>query len=227
MLQIHTIVGNIHEDTALATDRDDHAAAGTLEQVAIDAADRVKSRLRTTTDAGTDLGIVVDRPELRDGDVLVADDDRMIVVTFADRESLAIDLPSTMDTETAIELGHRIGNQHWDLAVDGDVAFVPLAADVRIIEDVLEEVLPAVSTRVETVDASLFIDEASPDHDHDHDHADGDAAHARAQASTHIDGTDHSHGPHDGGEDHGEHAHEHHSHGEHEHHHDDHGDHNA
>jgi len=222
MLQIDTIRGNVGDDPDLADAYEEHAAAGTLERIEIDSGDRVKSRLRTETDAGTDVGLVVDRPELSDGDVLTVNDDRMIVVSFSDRESLVVSLPSDLSTAATVELGHRIGNQHWDFAVSGGELYVPLAADRRIVENVVGDALPGdCETRVESVDASLFVDDESslrhehshgPDgthshenqdghsHDHTHEHGDGhshDHSHTHEHAHSNADGnsrsTDHEH----------------------------------
>jgi len=41
-------------------------------------------------------------------------------------------LPSTVAAQTpaaTVELGHRIGNQHWDIAVEERTVYVPVEAD--------------------------------------------------------------------------------------------------
>jgi urease accessory protein len=213
MLRIDTIDGNVHEDESLAAAADRHETRGTLERVAVDARTRKKSHLRVTSDAGTDLGVVVDRPELAAGDVLHRDDDRMIVVTVESREALVVDLPEDTSLTAAAELGHRVGNQHWDLATSGRTLYVSLDADRRIAETVLDDHLPdGADVRVETVDHELFVEDrsgATPDHGHgDHDHGDGDHSH---DGHGHVDhGHDHSdHGHMDHGHDHSDHGHDH------------------
>lgn len=206
METVETVLGNVRDDEALAAAMDEHHADGTLERVEIDAAERVKSRLRVTTDAGADLGIVADAPALRDGDVLVAEADRLVVLTFASREALAIDLPEDAAPATLVELGHRVGNQHWDLAVRDGTAYVPLDADLAIVEDVLDDALPAdASTRVETVDGALFVEDDRESaagatrpagHDTDHDHTHGEDGHARSGDGGHDrahGGAEHDH----------------------------------
>lgn len=203
MLTVETVLGNVREDDDLAAALERHADAGTLERLEIDAADRVKSRLRAATDAGTDLGIVVDRPALRDGDVLPTEEDRMVVVRFADREAVAVDLASNADRATLVEFGHAIGNQHWDLAVEDGTAYVPLDADLRIVEDVLEDALPdGAETRVETVDGGLFVEDGNgppdagqADHEHAREHANDYAHGGHEHSHEHAhDGPGHSHG---------------------------------
>lgn len=175
MRRIDGIIGNRYDDPELdeklkAYERDD-----SLERVAIDLSERKKSRLRVETDAGTDLGIIVDHSELRAGDVLFVDDEQAVVVRFQRREAYVIELPEPGEgaIHAAVELGHRIGNQHWDIAVEDRTVYVPVEADKHIIEDVLNDYISSgATTRYEEVDARLFLE--SPD--------DRRAAHSRNHA---------------------------------------------
>ena len=192
MKRVDGIVGNVDDDPDLAAEIDAHEQAGTLETVVLDDTERKRSRLRVTTDTGTDLGVLVDQPELTAGDVLVLDDDRAVVVAFEAREAFVIEFPATETAvETGIELGHRIGNQHWDIAVDGATIYVPVDADRAIIENVLGPYIPdAATTRYETVDAERFVDSSEPERDHAHsdpDHAHGDHDHAHGHSHEHDD----------------------------------------
>jgi len=205
MKRVDGVVGNVDRDPGLADAVAEHEDAGTLETVVLDDTERRRSRLRVTTDAGTDLGVLVDRPELVAGDVLMLDDDRAVVVAFEEREAFVVEFPAAEAAiETAIELGHRIGNQHWDVAVEGDTVSVPVEADRAIIEDVLGPYLPPdATTRYETVDAERFIeggeaDGEEADHGADHEHT-----HEGGHEHAPEDGHDHAHG---GGQGH-EHAH--------------------
>ena len=202
MKRVDGVVGNVDSDPELAAEIDAHEQAGTLETVVLDDTERKRSRLRVTTDAGTDLGVLVDQPELVAGDVLLIDTDRAVVVAFEERTAFVIEFPAAeAAVSTGVELGHRIGNQHWDLAVDGATIYIPVEADRTIIEDVLGPYIPAeATTRYETVDAERFIDNGDDDatvgdHGVDHDHPHGDDAHNHGEES-HAHGDDehgHSH----------------------------------
>ncbi|MEF8827489.1 MAG: urease accessory protein UreE [Haloferacaceae archaeon] len=202
MKRVDGIVGNIDDDPDLAAEIDAHEAAGTLETVVLDDTERKRSRLRVTTDAGTDLGVLVDQPELTAGDVLVLDDECAVVVAFEDREAFVIEF-SAAETAvaTGVELGHRIGNQHWDLAVDGATVYVPVDADRAIIENVLGPYIPeGATTRYESVDAERFVDgsDSAPDgahddrdHDDDHEHTHGEAHdHGGSSTATTAEGAE-------------------------------------
>lgn len=196
MEQIDQIIGNRRDDPALADRLDGHEAQGTLERVVIAADQRKKSRLRVETDAGTDLGLVLDSP-LRSGDILALGDDRAIVVEFEPAEAAVIDLPEpTSETlATAVELGHRVGNQHWDLTVQDGTVYIPVAADRRIIENVLAESLPAgTAIRYEAVDAGVWVDEPDEaNHRGDHAHAEQSHGADHSHDAEHAHGPDHSH----------------------------------
>ena len=203
MRHVDGVVGNRYDDPDLDEQLHAHEAAGRLERVVLEAGQRKRSRLRVETDAGTDLGIVVDQPELRAGDVLFLDDDAAAVVEFESRTAFVVDLPSPgpQTVAAAVELGHRVGNQHWDIAIEDGTVYVPVEADRRIIEDVLGEHVPdGATTRYASVDASLFIGEnAEPsgvDHSHEatngHGHG-GDHSHSHGDSHDHGHGHDHSH----------------------------------
>lgn len=209
MERIDGVVGNVHADDELAALRDTHAERDTLERVVVDAANRRRSRFRAATDAGTDVGVVVDKPAVSTGDVLAVDDDRMIVVAFEPHDALAISLPDATSEalEAAVELGHRVGNQHWDLAVADGTVYVPLAADRHIVERVVADVVPGSEVRETTVEADLFVTELEdegadsdgdhrsvpslePDHEHGHDagghpHEHGDHQHGCSHEHDH------------------------------------------
>ena len=190
MLRIDGVVGNRHDDPDLDERIAAHERDGTLERVVIDSGERKKSRLRVETDAGTDLGIVVGDAELRSGDVLFVDDARAAIVTFETREAFVVEFPAPSGATVAgaAEFGHRVGNQHWDIAIEDGSAYVPVDVERRILEDVLGPYVPAgATTHYEEVEAELFIDEDSPS-----PHGDGDG-----HEHGHSNGHDHEHS-HDG-----------------------------
>jgi len=185
MLRTHGVIGNTGEDEQLAAAREAHAAAGTLERLVVDEAQRRRSRFRAETDAGTEVGVVAPGVGgLRPGDVLV-EDDRMVVVALEGREAVTVDLPAadghagTALAAAMLEAGHALGNRHWELAVREDTAYVPVADDYERTRSVLADVLPeGTSLGRATVDPTLF-DDSTPAHGHGDGHDDAhDHAHA-------------------------------------------------
>jgi len=93
----------------------------TVERVAI-ASDTMARRLvRLPTSIG-DLGVLFgDDTRLRDGDVLFADDARVIAVAVLPDDVLVIQPASIGE---AAEVGHALGNRHLPIIRDGDALVV-------------------------------------------------------------------------------------------------------
>jgi urease accessory protein len=157
------------------------------ERVVLSDTDRRRSRVRTETEAGRDLGILVSR-DLKDGDVLEADDGTLIVVELEAVTALVLDFQQAdVSTLTGLRVGHVLGNRHWDLAIRDGTALVPLSESrERMLTLVADHLPDGVETRFEAVSPATFDDvEPTPSaNDHDHSH-DGSDRHSH----------DHDHGP--------------------------------
>ncbi|WP_424000979.1 urease accessory protein UreE [Haloarcula salina] len=188
MLVAKAYVGHREEESVA-----DRLAAAESVSVVLSDTERRRSRVRTETVGGRDLGIVVAR-DLADGDVLEADDGTLVVVELAAVEALVLDVAGEVSPTAALELGHAVGNKHWDLAVrDGEV-LLPVADSKARMEAAVAEHLPDVPTRYERVPPTTF-DDGGADHSHGdkggHSHA--DHGHSHAGEGRHGHG-DHSHG---------------------------------
>jgi urease accessory protein len=202
MLVAETVLGNIEEDPHAT--RYAERPETEIERVVLDDRERRRSRVRTTTEAGTDIGIVVDRNQpLLPGDVLVDDSERMVVVTFEDRDALVITFEGTeFSTDVLVQLtqlGYQVGNRHWDLAVRDDEVLVALGTDsTQKIREVTAALPSDAQTHREAVDPTLF--DGTPGHGsgqsdgHTHDHN----GHAHDHSHDHADHADHADHSHDG-----------------------------
>lgn len=181
MLVIETVLGNLQTDPNLSADHRQWETTGIVERVELTHLDAQKSRLRATSDRGTELGINLERGTvLRDGDVLYRDSERgrMIVVRLKAEEVLRITiLPTASDGElidVAVRLGHLLGNQHWPVKMDGRTVYVPVSVDKRVVETVLKTYdLPGIVYAFEThaVGAILPLQATGHAHDHVHPHS--------------------------------------------------------
>lgn len=196
MIVTREVLGSVEE---LAEERAAHEDRGTLETVSVSERERNRSRFKTELEDGTELGVVLGERELSPGDVLVEDDERMVVVEFERREVLVVSVPE-LGWREALELGHHMGNQHWELAIRGDELLVPIVGERRLMERTLREEFPAGSTiGVESVDPETF-DDADHDRDHDHSHGAGDHGHSHDHDHDHGHGHDHDSAHVHGGE---------------------------
>lgn len=174
-------------DTYLGHRDEEHVAERLAEsayhRVVLSDTDRRRSRVRTTTDDGTDLGVVVAR-DLADGDVLETEAGELVVVELAAVDALVLDFSAAEISPTAaLEIGHTLGNKHWNLAVRGETALFPVRDSHERMDAAVADLLPDdVATRYESVPPTTF-DSGGTDHDHTHGetahgHADGDHSHS-------------------------------------------------
>lgn len=165
------------EEETLADRLDDEA----YSTVALSDTERRRSRVRTETVGGRELGIVVGR-ELEDGDVLETQSGDLVLVELAAVEALVVDLSATDAPTAALELGHAIGNRHWKLALRGSEAVIPTTESRERMEALVGEWLPGATYRYEAVPPTLF-DDGHGDAGHDHTHGHGsDHSHAHSHS---------------------------------------------
>lgn len=106
-----------------------------------------KSRFRKTTTKGAEIAVALDRGAyIRDGDVLLWDAQKtaavvaridlreVMVVHLDDLKNLAPDVAM----RTCVELGHAMGNQHWPALVKGNLVYVPLTVDRKVMSSVMD-----------------------------------------------------------------------------------------
>jgi urease accessory protein len=92
-----------------------------VERVAIESGAMARRLLRLPTSVG-DLGVLFgDDTRLRDGDVLLADDARVIAVAVLPDDVLVV-YPASIGE--AAELGHALGNRHLPIIRDGDALVI-------------------------------------------------------------------------------------------------------
>jgi len=186
MLVADTYLGH-RDDPAVA----EQLTAGEAITVVLSDLERQRSRVRTDSVDGQDLGIVVGR-DLADGDVLEAEDGTLVRVELASVEALALDFADSDVTPiAALEIGHALGNRHWDLAVRGSTALFPVSDDRTRMDTAIDGLVPDdVRTQYVTVSPTIFDDVAGPDHGHSHD---DDHGHSHGGDHGHSHGGDHGH----------------------------------
>ncbi|MFC6940487.1 urease accessory protein UreE [Salinirubellus sp. GCM10025818] len=194
MLVADTYLGRRDEEGIAA-----RLAESGYETIHVSPVERRRSRFRTTTEAGIDLGVTVGR-ELRDGDVLDAEG-TFVVVELDAVQALAVDL-GEVDAPfgAGVRFGHALGNRHRELVVRDDSVLVRIEDDPARLERELDPLLPDGATVDRTTVAPTVFGESTG-----HDHAHGGSGHTRGDGG-HAHGEDgHTHGdaarPAPGGED--------------------------
>jgi urease accessory protein len=174
--------------------------------VVIDDTERRRSRFRTTSVGGREVGVTVGRT-LRDGDVLDADG-TPVVVELEPIPALAVSL-SDLEAADAVRFGHALGNRHRDLTVEDTRALVPIDPDDERQEADLRADLPAeVVVDRTTVPPSVFDDDREWDagiagtdataesgsNSHQHSHGHGSHGHTHDHHQANGQRQDHDHG---------------------------------
>jgi urease accessory protein len=195
MLVAETYVGHRSEEAVASALAEAKTGTGDgVHRVVLTDTERRRSRVRTETADGADLGIVVAR-ELADGDVLRIEDGGLVVVELAAVEALVVDLADAdAPTTAAVAFGHAVGNRHWDMAVRGTEVLFPVADDRERMERFIRTEAPTGATLdTERVSPTTF-DDGSPDHSHgpslgdDHAHGDGSHLHLTGDGGVAGDG---------------------------------------
>lgn len=141
LLRVSTVLGNLGDP-----EWSSRSGSARVEHLVLDQWEAQKSRLRRTTDAGTEVAISLERGvQLRDGDVLVWDGnaDAMVVARIELKEVMEVEVGELLTAapeiivQTCVELGHAIGNQHWPAVVKGTKIYVPLTVDQKVMASVM------------------------------------------------------------------------------------------
>jgi urease accessory protein len=144
VLAVTGVVGNVFSDKRLAAKYRRAKAAGTVEQLLVSRMEMEKLRLRRTTDAGTDVGLVLEPgSRLHHGDVLAGE--KFIVVEQLSEKVISIRIKKG-DSDLAALIGHAIGNRHRPIAVDHGTISFPIQAESEV--DVFKKLLPKVRMKI-------------------------------------------------------------------------------
>ena len=142
MILIKTVLGNI-DDREWA----ERLSAADTDLLEVDQWEAQKSRFRKMTAKGAEVAVSVDRGTcIRDGDVLLWDAQALsaLVARIEVRDVMIVHLDELLHLapqvamRTCVELGHAMGNQHWPALVKGDLVYVPLTVDRRVMASVME-----------------------------------------------------------------------------------------
>jgi len=141
VILVETVLGNAADPQWAA-----RLAAATVDPLPLDHWEAQKNRFRKKTAAGVELAVSLDRGAfMRDGDVLVWDAaaSRAVVARISLRDVMIIHLDSLAEASpevamrTCVELGHALGNQHWPALVKGQLVYVPLTVDRKVMSSVM------------------------------------------------------------------------------------------
>lgn len=137
MITITDVVGNVRSDKNLRDAYQRLDKENKVERVLLSRMEAQRSRIRRISDAGTDIAISLEHASmLKHGDVLLADENKLIVVEYESENVLGFkikdELSSDQKITTAIKLGHIIGNLHRPICVKGNITYMPIQSESEV-----------------------------------------------------------------------------------------------
>ena len=145
MLSITSISGNVFRDGR-------YAGLAEVELLRVSRAELGKSRIRRSTDGGTDVGLSLPSGEsLRHGDVLLPPrEGRRAIVVEQVPERVVVVRPEG-GSDSAILVAHALGNMHRPISTRNGTICFPVQADseLAVFREILAHTGPGVSLSVE------------------------------------------------------------------------------
>ena len=153
MLLINSILGNAYHGNAFKEKIENATQNHTIKQLFLSRSDMEKSRLRTETDDGTEIGLSFEPGTiLKNGDVLETDSNLIIIHQLPEKIISVKVNDDHHSSSIRVQLGHIIGNRHRPLSItsDGYVLFpIHDENEVELFEKLFSEIIHHISMTVE------------------------------------------------------------------------------
>ena len=137
MIHINKIVGNINSDSDLDEKYQDMMKKDKVEEIQLTRLEADRIRVRKLSNKGTDLALtMIPGSHINDGDIVLLTEEKMVIVK-RESENVAIislnnDISAKQILETAIKLGHIIGNMHRPIKVTNNKVYFPILSDSEV-----------------------------------------------------------------------------------------------
>jgi len=171
MIHIHKIIGNIHSDSELNDKYQEMIKTGLVEKIEITRLESDRARIRKISDKGTDLALtLIPGYHINNGDVVMLTEEKMVIANRTPENVAIISLKGIMSEEqlfeTAIKIGHTIGNMHRPIKVVSDKIYFPIQSqsEVELFQTLLSNLINNIVIKSENI---IFEPEAGYDvHEH-------------------------------------------------------------
>ena len=170
MLNINSVVGNIHKDHQLGH-KYRQMSEKQLETIRISRSEAQRVRMRKTSDKGTDVAIMLPQnTHIKHGDVLLLDNDKIIVVEIQPERVAVIAIENNIAShhllEIAVKVGHTIGNLHRPIKIENNNIILPIQAESEL--ELLKKILGSTTEHINITSTTMVFEaEVGPDvHEH-------------------------------------------------------------
>jgi urease accessory protein len=137
MINANKILGNIRSNRELSSKYQEMSKVGNVEKISVSRLESDRLRMRKVSDKGTELALTLPPGScLNHDDVVLLTGEKMVVVQ-REPENVALvtvrkNIPEDHILETAVKIGHTIGNLHRPLRVEGNKITFPIQASSEI-----------------------------------------------------------------------------------------------
>lgn len=167
MIHIYNIIGNVNSDSHLKDKYQDMLKSDQAEKIEITRLESGRSRIRKVSDKGTDLALtLVPGTRINDADVVLLTEGKMVIAKRVSENVAIISLKDNISAdklfETAIKLGHTIGNMHRPIKIANGKIYFPIQAqsEIELFQKLLFNLRDNIDIRCESI-----IFEAEPGYD--------------------------------------------------------------
>ena len=171
MITIDSVIGNKNKDENLVQTYQDMTSKGLVEVVQMSRMEAQRVRMRRSSNKGTDVAITLPQNlQIKNGDVLLLNSERMIVVEIAPERvavvALTEDTPNDHVFEIAVKIGHTIGNLHRPIKLEGNKVILPIQADSEL--DLLVKLFGSIEDHVSITSSTMVFELEEGAHIHEH-----------------------------------------------------------
>ena len=171
MIHIYKIIGNIHSDSDLKNKYQEMIKTGLVEKIEINRLESDRARIRKISDKGTDLALtLIPGYHINNGDVVMLTEEKMVIANRTPENVAMISLKGIVSEdqlfETAIKIGHTIGNMHRPIKIVGSKIYFPIQSqsEVGLFQTLLSNLINNIVIKSENI---IFDPEAGYDvHEH-------------------------------------------------------------
>jgi urease accessory protein len=171
MIHIHKIIGNIHSDSSLNDKYQEMIKTGLVEKIEITRLESDRARIRKISDKGTDLALtLIPGSHINNGDVVMLTEEKMVIANRTPENVAMISLKSIMSQdklfETAIKIGHTIGNMHRPIKILSGKIYFPIQSqsEIELFQTLLSNLINNIVIKSENI---IFEPESGYDvHEH-------------------------------------------------------------
>ena len=153
MLVADSILGNAYEKSDISQKIDIAKENQTLKRLFLSRTQMEKSRLRTETEDGTEIGLSLEPGTiLHNGDVLEINSKLIIIHQLPEKIIRVIINENHMSPNLLIQLAHIIGNRHRPISIASDECIVfPIhdESEVELFEQLFSDIINQISLNVE------------------------------------------------------------------------------